>query len=177
MRRLAAALLGALALGTGAAAAEPWQVLAPDGAGFSALLPGRPSYERSARLTPLGRMVEHLYTLERDGTSYWITWTDVPRLALLVVGEEGIYQRVRRRLVGEGEGREVSFGPLVRGPHAGRQLLYEAGGEGGEAVRAGRLQAFLVGTRLYVFDTATPEGQAGVAAERFFASLRLEEAP
>lgn len=175
MRGLAAALLGVLALGSAAAAAEPWEALAPDGAGFRALLPGRPGYERSSRLTPLGRVVEHLYTLEQDGTSYWITWTEVPRLARLFVGEEGIYARVREQVVGDGGGREVSFGPVLLGSHGGRELVYRVAGENGEGARAGRLKAFLVGTRLYVFDTTAPEAARSAAAERFFASLRLEE--
>lgn len=134
------------------------------------MLPGAPSGERSSRITPLGKVVEHLHKLESDAATFWVTWTDLPRLALFLSGDERIYQKVRRETLEEPSVSQIAFRSVTVGDHAGRELLYiEAGAD--EQDRSGRLQTYLIGNRLYVFDSVAHEDVAPRAVERFFSSI------
>jgi hypothetical protein len=172
VKRLAWAML-AVAVLAGTAGADSWSAVAPDGAGFRALLPGPPDYRRSSGFTPAGRIVEHLYRLEADGASFWITWSELPRLALWFAARDGIFENVRRDFLGRGEVRELSFGEAALGEHAGHELRYSSAERSGR----GRLQVYLVGRRLFVFDATAWTSGGDAEVERFFDSLRLDPAP
>jgi len=166
VKRIAA---GAFALVLLATTAGAWQGLSPEGAGFEAVLPGEPVYETSRSSTPVGRVVEHMYRLEGEAASFWITWTELPRAALWFQSRDGILERVRRSYADRDELQAGSFEAVSLGDHAGRELAYRENASSAE----GRVRTFLVGRRLYIFDAAwTSPGRAQV--ERFFDSLQIQ---
>lgn len=160
---------GAFALAFLATSAGALEEFSPEGSGFEAVLPGEPVYETTRNSTPVGKMVEHMYRLEGESASFWITWTDLPRAALWFQSPDGILERVHKDYAQRDELETGSFEAVSQGAHAGRELAYRENG----ASLEGRVRTFLVGRRLYVFDAAwTASGQALV--ERFFASVRIQ---
>ena len=61
-----------------AQADKPWEKFSPPGAGFTVLVPGKPSHQEQPTQTGLGRIVNHVYVLEAGGAVYMMSYADFP---------------------------------------------------------------------------------------------------
>lgn len=174
MRALLCGFLVCLALpaALGAAEAEPWETLAPEGAGFRVDMPPGAVYDATSSRTLAGRIVEHRYSVESADAAFWVTWTTLPRVALWLAGGDGILGRVRKDVLGRDGVSEVAWDPATAGEAEGRELRYTL--QRGEDVQQGRLRAFLRERTLYVFhgQARTPAGSRQL--ERLLQSIGFE---
>ncbi len=173
MRALLCGFLACLVLTAllGAAGAEPWETVAPEGAGFRVEMPPGAVYDATSSMTLAGRIVEHRYSVESADAAFWVTWTMLPRVALWLARRDGILGSVRKDVLGRDGVTEVAWEASSAGETKGRELRYAL--RRGHREHEGRLQVFLRERTLYVFhgQGRTPAGSAQL--ERLLRSIRL----
>ena len=159
-----------------AAAASRWQVFAPEGAGFSVLLPGVPT-EATRRGREEGRLAAEFrdYKLKADGVDYEVTRTgQIPAEAFAAGGfADNFFKGLSSTLALNTPGRGMKLMP------AGERAVRTSGFEGREydlasAGERARVRVYLVNRAIFAVAMTGPESAfTEEKAERFFGSLAL----
>lgn len=164
-----------LLLSSSALAAAEWKTFTSAAGRFTIEGPGRPVLTVKTEQTPLGP-VDRTNAVWREPDVTWnATFSDLPALST-ALGPRPIFAQVRdgfkRRT---GATVLLSEDVRVQG-HPGHSLEFVLPAKDGNGPRAGRAQALLVGSRLYVLTaTWTSENLPPDRGAAFFGTFRLEE--
>ena len=150
---------------TVASADGSWQVLAPDGGGFSISLPGNTRHQVSTSETMLGDVVSNVYNVADGPATFSVAYSDIPRTAVLLAGKNTLFAQARDEILKVNRASLLSFDKADWG-----MLLSYACSD-----CIGQAQMILVKNRLYVVDVVAPATGASDLAKRVFGSFRLTD--
>jgi hypothetical protein len=139
--------------------AAAWKKLAPAGGGFTVLMPGAASEEKQPVETELGKLENHIHTVQTKLAVYVIMYADFP----MEVSDANTIQRMldsgRDKALANTKGKLKSEKNIKLDGHAGREWLVEIPGG---VIRA---RAFWVKRRLFQVLILTP-GAPNATPER-----------
>ncbi|MEM8955673.1 MAG: hypothetical protein AAGD22_16080 [Verrucomicrobiota bacterium] len=122
------------------------------------------NYQTQTETTAAGKVVTTFGVYEGDGILLSGSGSGVPGLAKMLVGEAGIFNSSKKRLLGPANGEEVSWKETTIGGYPARILEYK--NKAGTEAYAGKAAFILVGKRMYTLNAVltkdTPENQAMV---------------
>lgn len=148
---------------TTAAWAEPY--LCPDGR-FSASLSNSTVRSVSTSPSPVGTIATHVYLDRQPGRFLTVSFTDLPKLALLA-GRETIFEEARNGMLEQCQGQIVSWAKEDRNT---RRLTYKVVGDKNfRGQTLFRLEKY----RLYVVDVRSEVEQKPTADRDFLSSFKL----
>ena len=156
--------LGALLWSTTAAGAEPY--VSSDGR-FSAELSGTTICSTSESESPVGAVVTTVYLDKQPGRFLTVSFTDLPKLALLA-GRDRIFDEARDGMLQQCSGTQNSW---QRVDSQTRRLLYKAPGHRGETIF--RLEKY----RLYVVDVRSELNIKPQMDAQFLQSFKIISLP
>lgn len=156
--------LGALLWFTTVAWAEPY--VSPDGR-FSADLSPATSCTTSQSDSPLGAIVTTVFLDKQPGRFLTVSFTDLPKLAILA-GRERIFDEARDGMLQQCGGTQTAW---QRQDAQTRRLLYSAPGHRGETIF--RLEKY----RLYVVDVRSEISVKPALDSRFLQSFKIISPP
>lgn len=173
MRRLSALLAAAsaaLALATGPCAAETWQAVTPEGAGYSVELPGKPSAEEETVDLGDGKSARvRTIKFQSLNTIYDVTIADYPKGTVQSIGEQQLLDNARNGAVANAPGPLLSETKLDVGGHPARELMVDM-----TMNLVARSRIFTVGDRLFNVGAITNKDKTKAEAiEKYFASFKL----
>ncbi len=160
-----------LLVGSAVLAAEGWSVFSSYEGRFSVMLPDIPRQGTSTIQTLVGPVVEHSFGSTSQEAGFTVSYTDLPAVALLAGGRQGIYDQARLALLDHVDGQQVAFLALKVAKRQARVLTYTL--EADSLARVGRTWFVLVGRRLYVVDATMPAAMTQNLLDGFFASLHI----
>ncbi len=174
---LAALCLFASCAPASAPSGTAWKTFAPDGAGFSVLMPAVPERDRRYAKNEGGTIETNVYThLLADGGVYTIVDQILPPGTDLSASVDNVLDDAAKRQVYSASGEIVSQQKVFLSGHPGRRVeatVPESAIPGG-AVLKGRL--YLVGHRLYEIIAVVPKADAGSPdTDRFLDSFQIKE--
>ena len=152
--------------------------LAESGSGFSVQMPCKPQSKSSTQPGDLGPVRQTDYFCESGGVSYVAGFADLPHdlVAPLVKAQntEQIFERHRDHMLARANAKLLNERSLAQGPYGGRS--YEMLVQQGKQKHRLRIDAYLVGERLYLQNFVRPEPPSynqELYSNRFAQSFRL----
>ncbi|MEM7147022.1 MAG: hypothetical protein AAF591_18020 [Verrucomicrobiota bacterium] len=122
------------------------------------------NYQTQTETTAAGKVVTTFGVYDGDGILLSGSGSGVPGLAKMLVGEGGIFNGSKKRLLGPANGEEVSWKETTIGGYPARILEYR--NKPGTEAYTGKAAFILVGKRMYTLNAVltkdTPENQAMV---------------
>jgi hypothetical protein len=95
----------------------------PTGAGFSVLLPGKPTTEVEDLETEMGKLTNHMYLVEAPGVSYAVMYAELPAPITDPEIARGMFDNARRLALAAVRGEMKSETEITLGGYPGRELL------------------------------------------------------
>ncbi len=152
-------------------AAQDWKEFAPEGEGFSVLLPGTPTGETESQVSPFGVVESAWFDLEREGDklAYHVRYDDYPLSVFgLLNGSQLLYAR-QRRIEYLVEGKIVDEEAISVLEHTGKQFTIELPDQ-----KIGLYRIFLIDQRMYQLTVkAAPEDISVGEVSQFLDSFKL----
>ena len=152
-------------------AAQDWKAFAPEGEGFSVLLPGTPIGETESQASALGVVESAWFDLEREGDklAYRVRYDDYPPAIFgLFDGSQLLYAR-QKRIEYLVEGKIVDEEAIFIDEYAGKQFTIELPDE-----MLGLYRIFLIDQRMYQLTVkAAPEDISAGEVSQFMDSFKL----
>jgi hypothetical protein len=174
--RTALVALAALALAAGAGGEPRVEAPAPTflarEGGFRARFPEAPHYSEARQTTLLGTLFTRSWEVERGALRLRVERHDLPALATLVLGADGLLARAAAGLLADLDARGAREEAAALRQNPGRHLLYEPGDRPGETEDA---WLYLLDRRLYVIFARGAGPETREAAAGFAASVELLE--
>lgn len=174
MRRLSLLLL-ALSLNVAECAAEGWQILKPEGLGFSIEFPSPAPPSPDEQSVDLGdgtSATMRTFQIISDGVMYDVTIADYPRGALASQENDEMLDNARNGALNSAPGTLRSETKVEVAGRPARELLIDMMG------MVVRCRVFAVEDRLFNVGVITPKGEETSApVEKYLASFRLTDAP
>lgn len=166
---LAAAVVGLL---LGIAHADQWQsVKGPDGKVSAQLPAGFEQFERSS-LTPVGNVKTIVKRYEAKGRILGFGYTKLPKVVMMMGGEQRAYGMARSRMLNEFNAKETGYRlTKFKGKNAG-ELLFTCEHNG--TPHKGKAIFILVDQMLYVFNAIEPVNAKTDVGKRLFASVQVK---
>jgi hypothetical protein len=163
--------LGGCQQGADSQSDSGWQDFAPEGKGFSVLMPGTPTEETSSEATVFGMMDTSLFEVQPEGDklTYTIRYDNYPP-GIRAIGNvpQLVYAR-QKRLEYDVQGKELSAGDISLGEHPGRQVSLEL-----PDGSIGIYRIFLVEHRMYQVGVQAPEEETSAEEiSKFLDSFQL----
>jgi hypothetical protein len=149
-----------------AQAGKPWEKFSPPGAGFTVLLPGRPSHEEQVAQTRIGRIINHVYALEAGGVVYMMSYADFPEPVTDPQTIKAMLDGARDNALAKTGGRLKEEKEIKLDGRMGRDWF--VGIPGGLA----RARAYWDTQRLYQLIVLMREGKDAAAEKRREATMR-----
>jgi hypothetical protein len=153
--------------------AEDWQKFAPDGVGFSVLMPGKPEVSEQPVDTDSGKLINHIHSTKLDGVYYMVIYSDFPTPVSDPTLIERMLDGAREQGLAAVKGLLKDEKLITLGTNAGREWLVAM--PGGSTLHA---RAYWVTQRLYQLLVLTrdlpekPMHQVEVA--KFFDSFAVQ---
>jgi hypothetical protein len=160
-----AAVGGLLFAGIGDAQGVEWvRIKSADGK-ISAEFPSEvQNLQTMTETTAAGKVETTFGVYDGDGVLLSGSGSGIPGLAKMLVGEGGLFNSSKKRLLAAGNGEEVSWKETKIGEFPARILEYK--NKAGTEVYTGKAAFILIGKRMYVLNAVmtkeTPENQAMV---------------
>jgi hypothetical protein len=156
-------------------AAATWRAFAPEGAGFSVLLPGVPERQHEVARGERQSIETDVYTLDLPaGGFYSVVVSRLPKRAEPGSETDRALDSAVERAVASASARLVSKQTVFLGGQSGRQVeadVPESAVAGGGTLRG---RVFVSGERLYEVIAVVPRTEAGSpATARFLESFEL----
>ncbi len=168
MRILASfCVLLALTLGV---SAEEWSSYSLDSGSFQVEFPSRPQEDTQKNSSPLGEIESRTWTAVLGDLTYSVTFTELPRLAVVFGGSDSIYENARGDLLHHTLGKRVSWDDVSVAGHEGKTLEYRLPDDNGVQRLRGEALFVLVGNSLYVLNATGPADFDGF--KKFFDSFK-----
>lgn len=163
--------LALLASGVGLAGGD-WAAFVEKQDGFKIDFPGRPKPTTSTSTCPMGKVTSHTYTVDKGPSSYSVTCTELPGVAVLLGGSDRIYDSARDGLLHHVQAKATSWKTIVLDHRGGRELIYDVAPQRGRPGLEGDARMVLVASRLYVVDVLRPKADRSHSADRFLGSFQ-----
>ncbi len=152
-------------------AAQDWKAFAPEGEGFSVLLPGTPIGETESQASALGVVESAWFDLEREGDklAYRVRYDDYPPAIFgLFDGSQLLYAR-QKRIEHVVEGKIVDEEAISIDEYEGKQFTIELPDE-----KLGLYRIFLIDQRIYQLTVkAAPQDISAGEVSQFLDSFKL----
>jgi hypothetical protein len=150
-----------------------WSAVDSKGGRFAASLPGPPVLTTKNDSTPVGGIIEHIYTVTQGNETFTINYQDLPEMAVLFGGAGRIFNGARDGYLKDNNGTQSAYERLKLDNHNGWQLLYTSPAQDDRPAMQGRVEFFLVGRRLYVVAASWPQSGTSADSDRFFESFAI----
>ncbi len=151
--------------------AQDWEAFAPEGEGFSVLLPGTPIGETESQASALGVVESAWFDLGQEGDklAYRVRYDDYPPgIFGLFDGSQLLYAR-QKRIEYLVEGKIVDEEAIFIDEYAGKQFTIELPDE-----KLGLYRIFLIDQRMYQLTVkAAPEDISTGEVSQFMDSFKL----
>ena len=164
MKRLAAVVL-VVGLTIAVQASAPWSTFTSPEGRFTVKFPLAPEATSMCSPSPLGQITTYLFTSKYQQGSYTVTYSDLPRAAV-VFAKGRIFDDTRAEILRDA-GAQTSTWNDVGKFGEGREMRYQGSED------EGLCHIHLVRNRLYVIDARCKTGTPQTETDVFFSSLKI----
>ena len=164
----AVAIVAIFTFVSSSSAQSQWQLVEPEGGGFSVSMPGTPTVESETKPSDLGPYTSKLFTVTAGNVIYLVGYVDYqPSVRLNVQGE---LDATRDKFLKAVSGTLVAEKKITLGGHSGIEFTADIG-----TTHFVTSKVYVVGQRPYQILAVTRKGADQTDANKFLSSFKLSK--